>query len=81
MTVDPVNVLTALSSLLGLVWIIAFRVEIIFSWTVSNVPSAEYLASPYVSVFSWLLLVLSIIVRVFVPVSNIGWLPLFGFGI
>ena len=80
-TLEPVNVLVLLSSLVGLVWIIAFRVEIIFSWTVSNVPEAVYWSSPNESVFSWSLVLLSIIVNVFVPVSNLGWLPLFGFGI
>ena len=39
-TVEPVNDLTDLSSFVGFVWTIAFRVEIIFSWTVSNVPAA-----------------------------------------
>ena len=39
-TLEPVNVLVFLSSLVGLVWITAFRVEIIFSWTVSIVPAA-----------------------------------------
>ena len=80
-TVEPVNSLTCLSSFVGNVWIIAFLVEMIFSWTVSNVPAAVYWSSPNVSVFSWSFDVLSITVNVFVPVSKLGWLPLFGFGI
>ena len=39
-TLDPVSSLVVLSSFVCFVWITAFLVEIIFSWTVSNVPAA-----------------------------------------
>ena len=60
---------------------LAFLTEIIFSWTVSNVPEEEKPSSAIVTALSWLLSMSSVKVNTLLPVSNLGKLILFGSGI
>ena len=60
---------------------LAFLTEIIFSWTVSRVPLAENASSEIVVATFWLFKLLFVNVSTLVPVANLGWILLFGFGI
>ena len=77
----PKVLLTLLSSNSCLCSILALRIEIIFSWTVSRTPDAEYGSSAIVVARFWSLSSSLTKVKTCVPVSNFGWLILFGFGI
>ena len=60
--------------------ILAFLIERIFSWTVSNVPEAVYVSSVRVVALFGSLSGSLVNVKTLVPVSNLGWLILFGLG-
>ena len=77
----PKDLLTFLLSNSCLFSILAFLTEIIFSCTVSRVPEDENDSSATVVAEFWLLSWSFTTVKVFTPVSNLGWFTLFGFGI
>ena len=60
---------------------LAFLTEIIFSWTVSKVPDAVNASSAIVLATLGSLSTSLVKVKTLVPVSNLGWLTEFGFGI
>ena len=76
----PRSLLTFLSWNCCLCSTLAFLIEIIFSWTVSRVPEEVNDSSPNVVALSGLLFSSFVRENNFVPVSNRGWLRLFGFG-
>ena len=80
-TWDPVVLAIALSSNVCLFSILAFLTDIIFSWTVSKVPLEENPSSAIVDARFWSFKLLFTNVKVLLPVSNLGWIFVFGFGI
>ena len=77
----PDVLLIASSSNCCLFSTLAFLTEIIFSWIVSRVPLAENASSEIVVATFWLFTLLFVNVSTLVPVANLGWILLFGFGI
>ena len=74
------NSLAALLPEASNVWTLAFLNEIIFSWTVSNVPVESNTSWAVVDALSKLFWSLSINTNVLLPVSNVGFDDMFGFG-
>ena len=77
----PRVLLTFLSWNSALCCSLAFLTEIIVSWTVSKVPAAVYVSDAVVEESSKLLSLLLVKVKRLLPVSNLGKLTPFGFGI